>query len=351
MKFKGLSICTILAVLLLAVSFSMPVLAVQTKIGTAPYETTLTGPTLYLSADGNLTYSVSGSGSGSVSGSGGNIHGNSSMNITSNPRYDGSSNTLSFDVEFAFRLLVQSWNGGQSYYIPAGADVLRIFSFLSLSDATTNTVSHGSGVVSLTPYAVYLTCFGSSYDCTGSGTSWYVDALHKLSTTSMSLNNTALSLHVKCTVSCRLSQDGASASDALMTINPKLSIALGTSEYTLLVHDFEGLDVSVDDVQNQTNTLTSGYDNSGLNQSNSNLSGAITDYDNTESQITDSSVANIDAVEFVSPSSNATLLSSISLTTSWLQSLYVNSGDWSLLVTISLSLSLGLMLIGWFKYR
>lgn len=105
------------------------------------------------------------------------------------------------------------------------------------------------------------------------------------------------------------------------------------------------------ETQKQTNTLTNGYDNSGLNQSNSNLSGAIADYDSTESQITDSSVANIDAVEFLSPSSNATLLSSISLTTSWLQSLYVNSGDWSLLVTISLSLSLGLMLIGWFKYR
>lgn len=126
-----------------------------------------------------------------------------------------------------------------------------------------------------------------------------------------------------------------------------------TLNITVSINPVTSSDSSVTsgDIKSQTNTLTNGYDNSGLNQSNSNLSGAIADYDSTESQITDSSVANIDGAVFISPASNATLLTSISFCTSWLQSLFVNLGDWSLLVTVSLSLALGLMLIGWFKYR
>lgn len=103
--------------------------------------------------------------------------------------------------------------------------------------------------------------------------------------------------------------------------------------------------------EDQTNTVTKGYDNSGMENTNDSLSSSLSDYDEKEGQITDQSVGYIDDAAFISPSSNATILASISFCTSWLQSLFVNLGDWSILVTVSLSLALGLMLIGWFKYR
>lgn len=104
-------------------------------------------------------------------------------------------------------------------------------------------------------------------------------------------------------------------------------------------------------ITQQTQTVTSGYDNAGMENSNTALSSSLTDYNQKEDAITDQSVGYIDSAAFIKPSSNATLLTSISFATSWLQSLFVNLGDWSLLVTISLSLSLGLMLIGWFRFR
>lgn len=104
-------------------------------------------------------------------------------------------------------------------------------------------------------------------------------------------------------------------------------------------------------ITNQTNTLTDGYDNAGMESSNTALSGSMNDYAAVEDQAVDQSVSYIDDVGFVSPASNSSVFAAITFTSSWLQSLFVNMGDWSLLILVSLSLSLGLMLIGWFKYR
>lgn len=103
--------------------------------------------------------------------------------------------------------------------------------------------------------------------------------------------------------------------------------------------------------QNQTNTLTGGYDNSGMENTNKQLADSLASYDQTESQVTDQSVAYIDAVSFFDPTTHLQLMTSITYVSTFLQSLFVSLGDWSVLVMISLSLAFALMLIGWFKYR
>lgn len=103
--------------------------------------------------------------------------------------------------------------------------------------------------------------------------------------------------------------------------------------------------------QQQTDTLTTGYDNSGMNSSNDKLSSSLTEYDNTESQVMDQSVQYIDAVTFFDPTTHLQLMSCITYTSTFLQDLFVALGDWSVLVLIALSLAFALMLIGWFKYR
>lgn len=116
-------------------------------------------------------------------------------------------------------------------------------------------------------------------------------------------------------------------------------------------HFFDSGVVSSNDIKEQTDTLTNGFDNSGMIDTNAQLSGAIDDYDKNQDAITNDSVGFIDAVEFFNPSNSPPILAGITLCGSFLQSLFVNLGDWSSVVLVSLSLTFGLMLVGWFKFR
>lgn len=103
--------------------------------------------------------------------------------------------------------------------------------------------------------------------------------------------------------------------------------------------------------QDQTNTMTNGYDNSGMSQDNARLNDQISQYDQAQESATNTSVSNIDAAEFINPSSNTSVFAAMTFSSSFLQSLYNNLGDFGIVVMVSLSLCLGLMLVGWFKYR
>lgn len=101
----------------------------------------------------------------------------------------------------------------------------------------------------------------------------------------------------------------------------------------------------------QTETVTNGYDNSGMNASNDKLASSMSSFDDAEAQVTDQSVEYIDAVTFFDPTTHLQLMSCITYTSTFLQDLFVALGDWSILIMIALSLAFALMLIGWFKYR
>lgn len=103
--------------------------------------------------------------------------------------------------------------------------------------------------------------------------------------------------------------------------------------------------------EKQTDTLTNGYDNTGMNADNDRLSASLDGYEDAESQVTDQSVDFIDAVTFTDPTTHLQLMTAVTWTSTFLQNLFVALGDWSVLVTIALSLAFALMLIGWFKYR
>lgn len=104
-------------------------------------------------------------------------------------------------------------------------------------------------------------------------------------------------------------------------------------------------------IKNQTDTMTNGYDNSSMTDDNTRLNNQIAQYDAAQESATNTSVSNIDAAEFVNPSSNASVFAAMTFSASFLQSLYNNLGDFSIVIMVSLSLCLGLMLVGWFKYR
>lgn len=104
-------------------------------------------------------------------------------------------------------------------------------------------------------------------------------------------------------------------------------------------------------IKNQTDTMTNGYDNSSMSDDNTRLNDQIAQYDQAQESATNTSVSNIDAAEFINPSSNTSVFAAMTFSASFLQSLYNNLGDFGIVVMVSLSLCLGLMLVGWFKYR
>lgn len=129
-----------------------------------------------------------------------------------------------------------------------------------------------------------------------------------------------------------------------------LTFSFTVSQFSATYNSHYG-SLTPSDIQKQTDTLTTGYDNSGMESTNSQLSSSLTEYDNTESQVMDQSVQYIDAVTFFDPTTHLQLMSCITYTSTFLQDLFVALGDWSVLVLIALSLAFALMLIGWFKYR
>ena len=113
----------------------------------------------------------------------------------------------------------------------------------------------------------------------------------------------------------------------------------------------QNTDQTTDAINDQTQQVTEGYDNSQIEQSNTQLADSMQDYDSQQAEITDQATGYIDDVAFVDPSSQVQLAAAITYSASWLQSLFVNLGDWGILVVVSLSLAFAFMLIGWYKYR
>lgn len=353
MKRKGLLICTLFAVLLLTVSFSLPVFAETytdvTKITTDVYPGTYY---LNVSSDGFYEPFVLDQ----------PLNSNGDYTFYGNTYFYNNSGSL--DITYSINCLIRlpanfSFDRNYTYMrfnMSSSQSFLPHLTFNNQSDLEYSCVCALQDAVLIYGGQEYHGNF-SNY-----GTSNYVsfDVIFPINASAIGQASLSCRFDYKLSLYVRPTTSG-NIGTRKVTLAPQHTINFGSSNssgpflfsyyYSNDAESYQIQKTIKEQTQKQTDSLENGYDNSGLNQSNSNLSGAIADYDSTESQITDSSVANIDAAAFVSPASNATLLASISFCTSWLQSLFVNLGDWSLLVTVSLSLALGLMLIGWFKYR
>lgn len=105
------------------------------------------------------------------------------------------------------------------------------------------------------------------------------------------------------------------------------------------------------ETQKQTDSLENGYNNNGMESSNDDLDSALSDYDQKEDELTGQAGTLIDAITFTDSSPPGQVLAAITFTSSFLQSLFVNMGDWNFVVVVALSLVFGLMLVGWFRFR
>lgn len=145
-----------------------------------------------------------------------------------------------------------------------------------------------------------------------------------------------------------------SSGDIRLAFIPQTTIsyeAVGGSSIDILNDIKNNTQGTIDAVNDQTQEVTQGYDNSQTVNDNEQLAGAMQDYDDSQSAAVGDSTGYIDDVSFFDPSSSAQVMSGITLTGSFLQSLFENLGQWGAVVMVSLSLTFGLMLVGWFKFR
>lgn len=131
-----------------------------------------------------------------------------------------------------------------------------------------------------------------------------------------------------------------------------ISYPIDTNPNASVLEDIrDNTGATTDAINDQTQQVTEGYDNSQTTNDNQQLADAMQDYDNSQSAAVGDSTGYIDDVSFFDPSSSSQVMSGITLTGSFLQSLFENLGQWGAVVMVSLSLTFGLMLVGWFKFR
>lgn len=98
-----------------------------------------------------------------------------------------------------------------------------------------------------------------------------------------------------------------------------------------------------------TNTMVNGYDNSGMEASNSKLSQSMQEYESQESQLLGSVQGHIDGFTYVNPFVQFTApLADVSF---MLTGIYTGLGALNIPIAFSLTLSIGLICIGWYRFK
>ena len=98
-----------------------------------------------------------------------------------------------------------------------------------------------------------------------------------------------------------------------------------------------------------TDTMVNGYDNSGMESSNSKLSQSMQEYESQESQLLGSVQGHIDDFAYVNPFVQFTApLADVSF---MLTGIYTGLGALNIPIAFSLTLSIGLICIGWYRFK
>lgn len=101
--------------------------------------------------------------------------------------------------------------------------------------------------------------------------------------------------------------------------------------------------------QQRHDNLVNGYDTSKGNQLNNDLQNALTGYEQEEQELLDDVQGNIK--KFVFPTFNDNVLNPIKDVASFLTVLYNGAGDFQQVILFSLTLTIALMCIGWYRFR
>lgn len=102
-------------------------------------------------------------------------------------------------------------------------------------------------------------------------------------------------------------------------------------------------------LQNVQQTLTGGYDSSSMDSDNQELNSSLNEYEAAENELFDDAKENINSFEFDTDLGEfSTPLTDISY---FLGSLFVGLGPMNVVISFSLTLSIAMVLIGWYRFK
>lgn len=95
--------------------------------------------------------------------------------------------------------------------------------------------------------------------------------------------------------------------------------------------------------------IVNGYDNSGLNQSNQNLSDTLNKYQEEEDKLLADTKDKIEDFEFQNPFD--TFVAPLEDVAYFLNGIYMTLGSFNMPIVFSLTLTIALLCIGWYRFR
>ena len=105
----------------------------------------------------------------------------------------------------------------------------------------------------------------------------------------------------------------------------------------------------IDNDNKNTDTIVNGYDNSGLNQSNQNLSDTLNKYQEEEDKLLADTKDKIEDFEFQNPFD--TFVAPLEDVAYFLNGIYITLGSFNIPIGFSLTLTIALLCIGWYRFR
>lgn len=137
--------------------------------------------------------------------------------------------------------------------------------------------------------------------------------------------------------------------NAIVAAIQAISTQAGDGIQNIIDNASDNADQISDDIKDAEDNITGGYDNSQITSDNQQLSDSINQYDDAEDDLMDDVNGAIDDVDF---NLDLTSFSSIIQTVSgFLQDCYENSGNFKIVINLSLLVSLASCVIGLYRFK
>lgn len=105
-------------------------------------------------------------------------------------------------------------------------------------------------------------------------------------------------------------------------------------------------------LQSVTDTITGGYNNSGMQEDNNELSGALDELDNAEQEVLDDVNGYIEGFEYPSfDGISSGIIGALSFFGGFLHSIFLGMGEFGLIITFSLTMIFVLIIVGYHRIR
>ena len=137
--------------------------------------------------------------------------------------------------------------------------------------------------------------------------------------------------------------------EIMQAIQDGLNVTINNQFDELIENDNKNHQEQIQNDNQNTDKITNGYDNSGLNQTNQNLSDSLNKYQQEEDKLLGQTVDKIENFQFDNPFTK--FVAPLQDVAYMLNGIYVSLGSFNIPIGFSLTLTIALLCIGWYRFR